>query len=195
MLECKRAVVSATLCLSILICGIVGCGENLVPAEETTTYKRLRIISLSPAISRTLVDFGLHTRVVGRTPYCWAIDPSISVVGDVTTIAYERLVRLRPTHVLVQPPSAGLDSRLIELAAERDWHLGLWPNLDGVEDVKRLIRELPGILYAEGSAELQSASQRANQLLDALRASLDHTSKEPLFRGRTLLLSGSAAIV
>lgn len=190
MLKRDLALVLGTLWGLILICCAIGCSEHPAPLEKPAPDERLRIVSLSPAISRTLVDFGLHTRVVGRTPFCWAIDPSVPVVGDVTTIAYERLIRLRPTHVLVQPPSTGLDPKLIELVAERDWTLGLWPNLDGVEDIKRLIQELPGILYAQGSTELKSASQRADQLLDAVVASLDLPSGEPLFRGRTLLLSG-----
>jgi len=178
------------LVVSTFVGGAVGCDDYPAQAVETESDERLRIVSLSPAISRTLVDFDLHTRVVGRTPFCWAIDPTVPVVGDVTKIAYERLIRQRPTHVLVQPASAGVDHKLIELAAKRNWTLGLWSNLDGVEDIKRLIQELPGILFVDGSTGLKSASRRSDQLLNALVNSLENRWDEPLFRGRILMLSG-----
>ncbi len=176
--------------VSLLIGGAIGCSDYPEPPIESASDGRLRIVSLSPAISRTLVDFDLHTRVVGRTPFCFAIDGAVPVVGDVTTIAYERLIRQRPTHVLAQPPSAGIDPKLIELAADRNWTLGLWSKLNGVEDIKRLIQELPGILFVEGSTGFKSASQRSDHLLDALVKSLDPPESEPLFRGRMLVLSG-----
>ncbi len=179
-----------SLVFSILVGGASGCSDDPAPMLETAADEGLRIVSLSPAISRTLVDFNLHTRVVGRTQFCWAIDPAVPVVGDVTSIAYERLIRQRPTHVLVQPSRTGVDPKLIELATERKWKLGVWSDLNGVEDIKRLIQELPGILFAPSSAGFKSASQRALQLLDALAVSLQPSRGKPLFTGRVLLLSG-----
>src|SRR5436190_23420947 len=48
------------------------------PPQATT----VRLVSLSPAITRTLVDFHLESNIVGRTPHCYSVDKSIPVVGD-----------------------------------------------------------------------------------------------------------------
>ncbi|MFQ6022318.1 MAG: ABC transporter substrate-binding protein [Acidiferrobacterales bacterium] len=144
---------------------------------------------MSPAISRTLVDFGLEDRIVGRSAFCRSIDPSIPVVGDLHTVNYEQLIRLAPTHILVQPPSTGLDPKLVELAAKRAWVLGQWPRLNGVNDIERLIRQLPTVLYSDGSDAHKRAAMRAARLLEEIAAALSPGS-EPMFGGGTLLLAG-----
>lgn len=145
-----------------------------------------RIVSLSPAISRTLVDFDLATHVVGRTAFCRALTPDIPVVGDLREIDLERLIRLEPTHILVQPSSAGLPAGLADLAAERGWTIGSW-TLDTRDDVERMIRELPGVLYGGTQGEA-AASRRAAQLVNDMAAAIS-AGGEPVFAGRTLLVA------
>ncbi|MFM7806806.1 MAG: hypothetical protein ACKPEA_02615, partial [Planctomycetota bacterium] len=48
------------------------CGE--VPEVATTDAPARRIVSLSPAISATLVSLGWRDRLVGRTPWCAGVD-------------------------------------------------------------------------------------------------------------------------
>ena len=126
---------------------IVGCRQKYGPI--TTTPGEPRIVSLSPAVSRTLVDFGLDDLIVGRSPWCASLDPAIPVAGDLYTIDYERLIRLRPTHVLVQPPaSTGLDPALQRLATEHGWVIGQW-TFNTLDDITRMVRDLPGVLYPD----------------------------------------------
>ncbi|TVQ52166.1 MAG: hypothetical protein EA377_10930, partial [Phycisphaerales bacterium] len=58
-----------TLLLGILSTFLLlsGCAERSEPEERTSDASERRIVSFSPAISRTLVDFGLTDEIVGRT--------------------------------------------------------------------------------------------------------------------------------
>lgn len=144
--------------------------------------KELRIVSLSPAISRTLVDLGVADRIVGRTPYCAVLDQGVPVVGDLLNLDYEQLVRLEPTHVLVQPPALGIDRQLLELAERHGWGIGQW-RLDNVADVKRMLEELPEVLGDSGLIE------RAVELEFAIDDALQWGGD--VWRGRVLLVAGT----
>jgi len=176
--------------LAVALLLSAGCGEQTGPsAAQTRASDEPRIVSLSPAISRTLLDLGLADHLVGRSRFCRAVDRAVPVVGDLTHVAYERLIRLEPTHILLQPTAAGIDPKLATLARERGWTLGQWPHLDWVEDISRLVLELPSVVYPAGSEGFQVVTRRATEVLQALQASLQPGDR-PLFRGRTLLLSG-----
>lgn len=123
-----------------------GCAESSEPEERPSDATERRIVSFSPAISRTLVDFGLMREIVGRTPYCEALPGDIPVAGDLLNVDYERLIRLRPTHLLIQPPAAtGVQPRLLQLAERHGWVIGQWP-LNDVADVLSLVDDLPAVL-------------------------------------------------
>jgi ABC-type hemin transport system substrate-binding protein len=152
--------------------------------QASDTTSTLRIVSLSPAVSRTLVALGAEGQVVGRTPFCAALDASIPVAGDIEGADYERLIRLAPTHLLVQPPIQGIDPELERLAARKGWALGAW-HLDGIAEVRGLIDDLPDLLDA-GDGALR---RRADRLLAALDACVTPDGATPPWSGRTLMLS------
>ena len=147
-----------------------------------------RIVSFSPAISRTLVDLGLADHLVGRTRFCLAVDPAIPVVGDLTSVDFETLIRVEPTHVLLQPTSIGTDPALDHLARSRGWTVGLWPSLNGVADIERLLTELPDLLYPTSSDASADTRRRARETLRAMAASLKRAD-DTVFKGRILILS------
>jgi len=62
-------------------------------------------------------------------------------VGDLLEINHEMLVRVEPTHLLVQPPAAGPSPALVALAAERDWQLQAW-HLNGLRDIEQMVRDI-----------------------------------------------------
>lgn len=150
------------------------------------TSGEVRIITLSPAISRTLVDFGLADKVIGRTPHCASLSETIPAVGDLLNMNYEQLVRLQPTHILVQPPEGGVDAHLQSLAKEHGWIIAAW-RLNSLDDIETMIRELPGVLFADGSQELEHTTQKSSELLNAMATALSPGEK-PLYRGRVMLL-------
>ncbi len=168
--------------------------QNASQTEEPIVTGQPRIASLSPAISRTLVDLGLGDRLVGRSRFCRAVDPAVPVVGDLTSVDYEILTRLKPTHVLLQPPLAGLDPELAHLARAQGWTLGIWPSLNSIDDIEKLLSELPGKLFPEPSAAYRDTRRRAAELLHSIEAAL-RPDGSTLFQGRTLILSGLEPIM
>jgi hypothetical protein len=125
------------------IVGVVGCKRDDAPssASRSTSAQSPRIVSLSPAITRTLVDLGLGDSIVGRTQFCTSASQSIQVVGSLLDIDAERLISTKPTHVLVQPAAGGMNPEIARLANERGWTVGAW-RLDRLEDVAAMVRGL-----------------------------------------------------
>lgn len=160
------------------------------PAASQAT----RIVSLSPAISRTLVDFGLQDQVVGRSAYCASLDEAIPIVGDLYDVDFERLIRLNPTHVLIQPSaSTGLDPALERLAARHGWQLGVW-SINTIDQIEQLVGELPGTLYGPQDPRQAEAARHAAGLLNGIAQGLAPYG-DPVFSGRTLLVSGTDPVL
>jgi len=174
--------VTAWMIVAILVCG---CRQAEQPPAHTAGG--LRIVSLSPAISRTLVDFGVEDAIVGRSAWCASLEAAIPVVGDLYDVDYERLIRLEPTHVLVQPPSTGLDPTLQRLAAEHGWIIGRW-KFDTLDDIEQMVREVPGVLYPQGGVSREAAAARAADLLNRMATALTPGPAAP-WTGSTLLVA------
>jgi len=156
----------------------------------------LRIVSLSPAISRTLVDFELDERIVGRTQFCASIDPSVPVVGSLLDLDYERVLKLRPTHVLVQPSLAqGVDPRLRELAESHGWVIGEFPGLNDIDDVDAMILKLPELLFADTSDARRDAAARAAEISTNIAAALRPDLQSPWHGGTLLVASVDPVLV
>jgi ABC-type Fe3+-hydroxamate transport system substrate-binding protein len=147
-----------------------------------------RLVSLSPAISRTLVDLGLDGFLVGRSAYCTGIDDDLPVCGDLLRVDFERLTRVQPTHLLLQPAATGVDPALVELASEQGWVLGQW-RLDGLEDIEGLVLDLPGVVFTSDDPRQAIAASRAAELSNNLALALSPGAR-PTWRGRTLIISG-----
>jgi len=113
--------------------------------KSVQTIDAHRLISLSPAISRTLVDLRAEHLLVGRSRYCDAVDPSIAVVGDLYDVDLERLVRLEPTAILVQPPASGVASTLTSTAEAQDAALHAW-RLNSIADIRAMVGDLAELL-------------------------------------------------
>jgi len=173
---------------------ICGCG----PSDETgptapRTAATPRIVSLSPALSRTLLDLGLGDLIVGRSAFCASLPPGIPVVGNLYEVDYERLIRLEPTHVLVQPPSAsGPDPQLERLGGRRGWTIAHW-TINSIEDIEQVIRDLPGVLYPDRPDAQALAAGRAAELLNEIAAALTPPD-DGGWRGRTLLVSDTEPV-
>jgi ABC-type hemin transport system substrate-binding protein len=114
--------------------------ENHKPRQEG-----IRIITLSPGITASLIDLGFGEQIVGRSAFCDNQIEAIPVVGDLRTIDYERLLRLQPTHVFVQPHADGEDLHLQALASENTFILRNW-KLNTINDIRTLASDLSGIL-------------------------------------------------
>ncbi len=132
----------------------------------TRLIDRLRIVSLSPAMSRVAADMGLESAIVGRSSFCDFLDPAIPVAGDLLRVDAERILALEPTHVLRQPPSREDRSPLEELARRQGWSAPITARLDDIADVRRFVRSLPPALAPEAGA-LRSALEARAAAIDA----------------------------
>lgn len=167
-----HALVAAAIALAA-----VGC-ERAAPAGDARAGG-MRIASLSPALTATAAELGAGTSIVGRTPWCTAVDPSVPVVGSLTDCDLERLVSLHPGVVLVQAREPSAD--LARVAQARGIDLRCW-HLDTVADVQAMVTDMGGELERRGIAGAQAAA-------DAIVAGYLQAVRAPIAeRGATLLL-------
>ncbi|MBL0870569.1 MAG: hypothetical protein IBJ18_08345 [Phycisphaerales bacterium] len=95
-----------------------------------------RVVVLSPGLAQTLRTLNLAHLVVGRHAFDEWSDPALPVCGDQTGIDFEKLLLVRPTHVLIQWGKRDLPERLVSLASKQGWILRDYPllTLDDVAD-------------------------------------------------------------
>ena len=140
------------------ICVLVGgCGSAAEPPSGGPADPRPRVVSLSPAMTTTLLDLAPEARLVGRTPWCRGAD-SATVVGTLEGVDAELLVQIRPDVVLVQPPAAGVDPVILRLRDRLGFRL-IAHRLDGLADVRATVDALVAAAVVESTAsETWSAS-------------------------------------
>ncbi len=167
-----RALVAAAIALAACAC------DGATPAKDVRPGA-LRIASLSPALTATAAELGAGASIVGRTPWCTGVEPSVPVVGSLADCDLERLVSLRPGLVLVQAHEPTAD--LVRVARARGIDLRCW-HLDTVGDVQAMVADLGRELERRGIPGAQAAA-------DAIIAGHLQAVRAPIAeRGATLLL-------
>lgn len=106
-----------------------------------------------------LHDLGLQDRIVGRDGYDMVLPASVPVCGDLQGIDYERLMQVRPTHILLQLGAKAIPDRLSELTAAQGWKAINYPLLT-LDDIKSVTQEL-GRTFDAPAAPLISEMDRA----------------------------------
>ena len=149
-------------CLFVLL--LLGCD----PPDPQPQEIGIRIASLSPALTMTLIQIGIGDKIVARSAFCRNVD-ALPVVGDLQHIDAEQLVRVRPTHVCTQRRADSIDPKLLELAHKHGWTVISQP-LIGLGDVDDLLATLPEQFpqkrVIERCSELRAALRRALQPAD-----------------------------
>lgn len=143
-----RALVAAAIALAA-----VGC-DGATPAKDVRPGA-VRIASLSPALTATAAELGAGALIVGRTPWCTGVDPTVPVVGSLSDCDLERLVSLRPGLVLVQAHEPTVD--LVRVARSRGIDLRCW-HLDTVADVRSMVADLGHELERRGVPGAQAVA-------------------------------------
>ena len=142
----------------ILCCFTASCNNTTTEQPEG-----VRIVSLSPGITATVVDIGYGELVVGRSTFCTAVDREVPVVGDLLQVDYERLLRLAPSDVFVQTTSAGRDIHLSKLADDGHFVLHSW-RVDRLSDIQLLHRDLSNLLGGQEKKLQISLDQEDEQV-------------------------------
>ena len=158
--------------MAVLVATGCGGGRSASSDDREVPVTPSTVVSLSPAITTTLVDLGESDRVVGRTPWCRGVD-ECPVVGTLEGVDAEVLVALEPSVVLHQPAASGSDPVLLEL--EQRLGFECWgARLDGVDDVLLLLDRIERLGLASGD--------RLDERRQALLAVGDHDvrSDDPL---------------
>lgn len=140
------------------------------PPQQSSAH--LRIVSLSPGITATVVALGAGDRLVGRTPWCEGVDAT-PIVGSLLDLDAEAIVRAHPQVVLAQPPAQGESRGLGELAQENGWRVESF-QLNSLADLSASVERLPSAICDPGSpddrAELEArASDLRNKLAELLK--------------------------
>jgi len=170
------------------LASLSSCSE--APAREVAPTSRERIVSLSPAITRTLVDLGVEDRIVGRTPYCRAVEASVPAVGSLLEIDAEAIRAVDPDVVLVQPPAAGVDPGLVRLAEREGWTVETF-RLDSIRDLEAMLEGVAEVIATGDPIRdepIAAASMRLREALVAASAPLEKSIAERL--GRVIVLFG-----
>ena len=145
----------ASLATAVLLAVTSACGR--APAEAAHAPgagSATRIVSLSPALTRTVCMLGGQGAVVGRTPWCEA--PDAVVVGTLEDRDLEAIAALRPTLILRQSRTA--DPALETVAASTGATVHTW-HFDGVDDVRSGLDPLAKLLAAGGIAGAEAAAR------------------------------------
>ena len=146
----------------ILCCCFVACNDTTTEQPDG-----VRIVSLSPGITATVVDIGFGDLVVGRSAFCTAVDREVPVVGDLLQVDYERLLRLAPSDVFMQTTTAGRDSHLSKLADDGHFVLHSW-RVDRLSDIQLLHRDLSNLLGGQEKELKISLDQEDEQELPTI---------------------------
>ncbi len=145
----NHATTSSALLASILSV-LAGCQEHPGASPEGDAAAP-RVVSLSPALSQILVDFGQRETIVGCTPWAPEELADVPVVGDLLEPDLERISIVRPNLIVVQPTQLGIDPGLRALAERHDCRIVGW-ELNRLDDVDRVLAELPDVLASVGMA-------------------------------------------
>lgn len=158
----------ALVCASLA--GLLACdpASDQASAPATPSTHGVRIASLSPGITATIVELGAHERLVGRTPWCQS-PGEVAVVGTLLDLNAEALVRARPTVVLVQPPSQGVDPAIGALAEQYGWTVTNF-RIESLGDVAAMV---PGIAQAIADPALAHDREKLLQRASEITARLD----------------------
>ncbi len=145
--------------LVFLLGALASCGGDQ-PGPAQTDDGSIRIVTLSPAASKVLIDLGLGESIVGRHNYDQAASSDVSPVGDQSAIDYELLLSLRPTHVVLQSDSRDVPERLRELSASAGFEIVNITRTLTLDDVELAAHEL--------EARFAPGAQLAAELHDAI---------------------------
>ena len=157
------------IALVIAVCScMVACDR---PSESVRASSAVpRVASFSPALTAMMTSLGLESTMVGRSAFC-RIDPTLPVVGDLHEVDYERLVRLDPTHILVQSQPDRVDPGLVDISRRRGWQLLASP-LAGVEDIRTAFTAIPDHLFEAGAEEHRRCAAMVREYTDRIDAAL-----------------------
>ncbi|MEM9372666.1 MAG: hypothetical protein AAGA55_03400 [Planctomycetota bacterium] len=108
-------------------------------APEATTEPR--IVVLAPSLGVICQDLGLEDRIVGKHAWDQSLGSSIRAVGTHDDPDLEAIIRLEPTHILMQRLETPTPGALETMADAQGWVVWDFPLLD-LDDIAIAIDEI-----------------------------------------------------
>ncbi len=121
------------LALILLAWLVPACSDSARPAPSGGAAPR--IVVLSPALAVTLRDLGLDGLIVGKHAYDLVLGPAIPSCGDQSGLEYEAILRVSPTHLLLERGASAVPARLESLARTHGWTIRTFPLL-ALDDIE-----------------------------------------------------------
>lgn len=122
------------------------------PSSTPDARASMRIITLAPALGVMCQDLGLGGQIVGKHAWDLALDPAIPGVGTHDDPDLEAIIRLKPTHILVQDMEARVPESLTRLAAEQGWQVWSFPLL-ALDDIAQAMDEIDRRVHPDPEPE------------------------------------------
>ncbi len=179
------AILASVAGIAVCSCGS-STDSSTTSGSSTTVSAAIRVVSLSPGVTATIVALGASDRLVGRTPWC-EVPNEVPVVGSLLDLNAEALVQTHPTLILVQPPAQGEVIGLRDLALQHAWRVERF-RIDSLADVQSLLENLPTLIcdhaIANDCASLKERSQLLQNNLSSALEPIPHANRA----GRTVVL-------
>jgi ABC-type Fe3+-hydroxamate transport system substrate-binding protein len=182
---------------ALAACLLAACdAEVLSPvraAAATDQPAPTRIVVLSPALGVILRDLGLEDDIVGKHVWDMSLGRSIPAVGTHDDPDLESILRLRPTHLIVQDMETRVPESLRRMAEREGWILWGFPLLT-LDDIATTTDELHLRLVGEPPRDpraIDPTEHLARERPSARLADAWSDRGEPArAAGRILLLAG-----
>lgn len=134
------------LVAALLACGLMfACDRDTPPPPAAVEASEVRLVPLSPALGVIVRDLGQADLIVGRHTWDMALDPAIPTVGTHDDPDLETLLRLNPTHIIVQEMETRVPQSLRRMAEREGWTLWSYPLLT-LDDITGAVDGLHGAL-------------------------------------------------
>ena len=172
----RTFIIHPIACLLLLAC-TAAC-DRPAPVSPSA-HTGARIVSLSPALTRTVTELGGGAAIVGRTPWCETPEAAgVRIVGSLEDRDLEAIAALHPTLILRQSSVAdpALDMVARSVGAEvHTWHF------DRVSDVQASLVPIADLLTQAGITTAPEAAARITALHHEAVAVPVHTTGPVLF--------------
>lgn len=112
-------------CVATML-SLAGCGEHSdpKPAEPTLPVEAPpKVVTFAPALTQMLRDLKMEDQLVGVSENDDAAPKSLPVVGNFLSPDAEKLVKIKPTHVLMMVGLEGPPARIVELSKSLGFEL------------------------------------------------------------------------
>ena len=190
---------SALVWLVLLTALLPACGDasrESAPStrpSETSADTPQRLVTLAPALSQMIVDLEAGDRLVGVSKNDPAAPADTEVVGTFIDVNTEKLVSLKPTHVLMLTSKEGAPPRVRELARDGQFELITYDYPRSVKAVAWLLHHEAGAGDSPSVGHVLNRAEAAKKLKRRLLGRLEKLDRMTLHwpKPRTLMVIGT----